>query len=200
MKILIIGGAGTIGSLVTNYFTKSGDEVLIASRNSGQYQVDLTKADSIKALFDQIGEVDAIISIAGEAKWALFNDLTEDDFLLGLNSKLMGQVNLVRVGKDYLSKGGSITLSTGILADDPVEKTTSAAMVNGAIHSFVKAASLEISDFRLNAISLGMVAVAYDKYKSFFPGHHPVSTEKVVRAYERSVKGKDNGRIIKEYE
>ena len=34
----------------------------------------------------------------------------------------MGQVNFVRIGRKYINSKGSITLSTGILADDPVEK------------------------------------------------------------------------------
>jgi hypothetical protein len=49
----------------------------------------------------------------------------------------MGQVNLVRIGQAYLINGGSFTLTTGMLADYPVHMTSSAAMVNGGIHSFV---------------------------------------------------------------
>jgi len=117
-----------------------------------------------------------------------------------LKSKLMGQVNVVRIGRKYLNPGGSITLSTGILADDPVEKTTRAAMVNGAIHSFVQAVDLEMNDIRVNVVSLGMVEDAYEKYKDYFPGHNPVSMEKVVNAYKRSVEGKGRGLIIRKYE
>ena len=95
-------------------------------------------------MFESIENIDALICVAGDAKWATFDTLSEDDFYIGLKSKLMGQVNLVRIGKDYLNQGGSFTLTTGILADQPVEMTTSAAMVNGAIHSFVKAVSLEL--------------------------------------------------------
>ena len=74
-------------------------------------------------------------------------------------------------------------------------------MVNGAIHSFVKAVSLEIeNELRVNAVSLGVVEDAYLKYKDFFPGHNPVSMVKVVNAYIRSVEGKVNGEIIRVYE
>ena len=113
----------------------------------------------------------------------------------------MGQVNLVRIGQDYLKSKGSITLSTGILADDPVVKTTSAAMVNGALHSFVKAVALEIeNELRVNVVSLGLVEDAYEKYKGFFPGHNPISMNRVVNAYIRSVEGKGNGEIIRVYD
>ena len=136
MRILIIGGKGTIGTKVTAHFVEEND-VIVAGRTSGDVIVDISESSSIQSMFKQTGRVDAIVCIAGEAKWADFNDLREEDYYVGLKSKLMGQVNLVRIGKDYLSEGGSITLSTGILADDPVVKTASAAMVNGGIHSFV---------------------------------------------------------------
>jgi len=56
---------------------------------------------------------------------------------MGIKSKLMGQINLVRIGKDYVPKSGSITLTTGILGDEPEFMTKIAAMVDGAIHGFV---------------------------------------------------------------
>ena len=196
MKILIIGGKGTIGRKVSNYFQEK-DEVIIASRSSGDVQLDIRDSSSIQAMFERIGKVDAIVGIAGEAKWAPLKDLSEDDFYIGIRSKLMGQVNLVRIGMPFLNSNGSFTLTTGILADDPVVKTTSAAMVNGAIHSFVKAAALEMEDGkRINVISSGLVEDAVAKYQDYFPGHNAIPMHKVVNAYVRSVKGKGNGQII----
>lgn len=200
MKILIIGGSGTIGKTITNHFSKDY-EVIVAGRNSGAVKIDISDSASIKKGLEKLGKLDAIICIAGEAKWANFNELTEEDYYIGLKSKLMGQVNLVRIGQHYLNPNGSITLSTGILADDPVIKTASAAMVNGGIHSFVKAVALEMENgIRINSVSLGMVQDAYEKYKDYFPGHNPVPMNKVVNAYIRSVKGKDSGKIIRFYE
>lgn len=200
MKILIIGGNGTIGRTVSRYFSKK-HEVVIAGRNTGEEVVDISSSETIEALFKKIGIQDAIICTAGEAKWAPFNDLSEDDFYIGIRSKLMGQVNLVRIGKKYLNPNGSITLTTGILADDPVLMTTSAAMVNGAIHSFVKAVVLELDNgIRVNAVSSGIVEDALDKYGDYFPGHNPIPMDKMLRGYIRSVEGKANGEIIRIYD
>ena len=153
MKILIIGGNGTIGKKVSDHFSKK-HKVIIGGRNSGDVMVDVADSKSIEKMFESVGRVDAVICIAGEAKWAAFDSMTEEDFHIGLNSKLMGQVNLVRIGRNYLNSGGSFTLTTGILADHPVALTTSAAMVNGGIHSFVKAVSLELKNgIRINAVS-----------------------------------------------
>lgn len=145
MKIVLIGGNGTIGKTIAERLT-AANEVLIAGRNSGDVKVDIASADSIEKMFQKIGKVDAIVNVAGEAKWDKFNRLTEADFYIGIKSKMMGQVNLVRLGRKYLNQAGSITLTTGILADKPVDMTTSAAMVNGAIQSFVKAVALELED------------------------------------------------------
>lgn len=199
MKILIIGGKGTIGKTVSRYFAAKY-EVIIGGRSSGDVLVDISDSESIRKMFELVGKLDAVVCIAGEAKWAPFNDLTEEDFYVGLKSKLMGQVNLVRTGKDYLNYGGSFTLTTGILADDPVVKTTSAAMVNGAIHSFVKAVALELENgIRINAVSSGLVEDAFEKYSDYFPGHNAISMQRVLNAYVRSVEGKGHGEIIRIY-
>jgi NAD(P)-dependent dehydrogenase (short-subunit alcohol dehydrogenase family) len=200
MKLLIIGGNGTIGRKVSAHFSKT-HAIIVAGKNSGDVTVDIADSKSIKAMFESIGAIDAILCIAGEAKWAPFDSLTEDDYYIGLRSKLMGQVNLVRIGRDYLNTGGSFTLTTGILADYPVVMTTSAAMVNGGIHSFVKAAALELkNEQRINAVSSGLVEDAVEKYEAYFPGHNPIPMKKVINGYVKSVEGKGSGEVIRMYD
>lgn len=201
MKLLLIGGAGTIGAPVTAYFKAQQHEVFVAGRTSGDLPIDISDSASIRQGLESLPALDAIVCIAGEAKWAPFDQLTEADYYIGLRSKLMGQVNLARIGKDYLNPKGSITLSTGILADDPVLQTASAALVNGGIHSFVQAVALELErGLRINAVSLGMVADAYEKYKAYFPGHNPVPMDKAINAYIRSIQGRGTGQVIRVYE
>jgi len=200
MKILIIGGNGTIGKKVSGHFAEN-HEVIIGARNSGDVTVDISDSQSIEAMFESVGAVDAVVCIAGEAKWAAFDSMTEEDYHIGLKSKLMGQVNLVRTGWKYLNEGGSFTLTTGILADHPVALTTSAAMVNGGIHSFVKAACLELKNsIRINVVAPGLVEDAVEKYEAFFPGHNPIPMQKVINGYVKSVQGKGTGEIIRMYD
>ncbi len=200
MKILIIGGNGTIGKKVSAHFSQQ-HEVVICGRTSGEVTVDIADSTSIQSMFETVGKVDAVVCIAGEAKWAEFSSMTEDDFYIGLKSKLMGQVNLVRIGKDFLNDGGSFTLTTGILADHPVFMTTSPAMVNGGIHSFVKAASLELkNNLRINVVSSGLVEDAVDKYEAYFPGDNPIPMKKVINGYVKSVLGRGTGKIIRMYD
>jgi NAD(P)-dependent dehydrogenase (short-subunit alcohol dehydrogenase family) len=197
MKILIVGGNGTIGRTVSERFSEN-HEVLIAGRSSGDVTVDIASSESIQKMFESVGKLDAIVNIAGDAKWDKFDNLSEDDFYIGIKSKMMGQVNLVRLGKSFLNDGGSITLTTGILADEPVDMTTSAAMVNGAIQSFTKAVSLELErGIRVNVVSADLVEDSYEKYKDYFPGNTPVPMNKVADGYVKSVMGKINGEVIR---
>ncbi len=200
MRIIVVGGAGTIGRKVTNRLEES-HEVIVAGRKSGQVCVDIEDLDSIEKMFEETGRVDAVVCIAGEAKWAAFESMSQDDFFIGLRNKLMGQVNVVRTGIKYVNPGGSFTLSTGILADDPVVGATSPAMVNGAIHSFVRAVSLELDKgLRINAVSAGLVEDSLEVYQDYFPGHNAIPMDKVVNAYVKSVEGRTTGKVITVYD
>ena len=197
MKILIVGGQGTIGKKVAARLEKD-HEVLIGGRTSGDVTVDMMSSDSMETAFKSLDKLDALVVIAGEAKWDKFENLSEEDFYIGIKSKLMGQVNLVRIGNKYLKDNGSITLTTGILADEPVDMTTSAAMVNGAIQSFTKAVALEMKKgIRVNCVSADLVEDSYEKYKDYFPGNTPVPMNKVVDGYVKCILGKSNGSILK---
>ena len=199
MKILIIGGNGTIGKKIST-FLSTKNKIITAGRNSGDLKIDLSDSDSIKNLFENNNDFDAVISIAGEAVWAPFKDLPEEDYYKGIKNKLMGQVNLVKIGRNYMNHGGSITLTTGILADNPVKMTTSAALVNGGIHSFVKAASLEMeNNIRVNVVSPGLVEDSAVKYKDYFPGYDIVKMQNLAELYEKVINGEQNGEVFRIY-
>ena len=53
MKILIIGGNGTIGKKVSHHFSKK-HEVAIGGRNSGDVILDIADSKSIEAMFESI--------------------------------------------------------------------------------------------------------------------------------------------------
>jgi hypothetical protein len=61
--------------------------------------------------------------------------------------------------------------------------------------------SLELKNgFRINVVSAGLVEDSAEKYASFFPGQNPVTMDKVVDAYVRSVEGNTTGEIIRVYD
>lgn len=200
MKILIIGGNGTIGRRVAEAFAPSHD-LIIAGRNSGDIRVDIHSATSIEQLFKRLQTIDACVVTAGTGYYGDFKTMTEDDMQAGIKGKLMGQVNLVLIGKNYLSPGGSFTLTSGIAAEQPARNGATVAMINGAINSFVLAAAQElVNDQRINAVSPGLVEDSLPRYGHLFPGYNAVPMQRLTNAYRLSVEGAVNGRIIKVYE
>ena len=199
MKILLIGASGTIGKRIHDRFAKK-HEVIQASRSGGDISVDITDAASIQKMYEAVENIDAVICAAGPAKFGAFSEQTEEDFYVGIRGKMMGQVNLVRIGQKYLNDGGSFTLTTGILADEPVFGSVSLALVNGGVNSFVKAAAQELPrGQRINVVSPTVVEDSADNYEDFFPGYVPVSMDRVVSGYVRSVETRMTGEIIRIY-
>jgi NAD(P)-dependent dehydrogenase (short-subunit alcohol dehydrogenase family) len=119
MKIVIVGASGTIGKGIVHLLSQSHDLVKVGLR-SGDFTLDLASKDSIQKLFDEVGAFDAVISAAGEATFGSLDELTDENFMLALNSKLMGQINLVRLGRSYIRDGGSFTLTSGMLSQHPM--------------------------------------------------------------------------------
>jgi len=197
MRIVLIGSSGTIGRhLGERLSTKA--EVLSAGRSGADIRVDISDADSIAEMYKTVDGIDAVICAAGPAKFGALSELTEDDHYVGIRGKLMGQVNLVRIGQSYLNDNGSFTLTTGILADDPVPGSSSLALVNGGLHSFSLAAALELPrGLRINVVAPTVVSDAAEKYSDIFPGYTPVSMERVTDGYVRSVFGKTTGRVFR---
>jgi NAD(P)-dependent dehydrogenase (short-subunit alcohol dehydrogenase family) len=199
MNILLIGASGTIGKRIHGRFTKK-HEVVQASRSGGDISVDITDAASIEKMYESVKGIDAVICAAGPAKFGAFSELTEEDFYIGIRGKMMGQVNLVRIGQKYLNDGGSFTLTTGILADEPVFGSVSLSLVNGGVNSFVIAAAQELPrQMRINVVSPTVVEDSAEAYADFFPGFDPVSMDRVVNGYVRSVETRVTGKIIRIY-
>ena len=199
MKILLIGATGTIGKRISAQLSKKHD-IVSGGRTNADVEVDITNTDSIEKMYKSVRNLDAVICAAGPAKFGLLAELTEDDFYVGIRGKMMGQVNLVRIGQQYLNDNGSFTLTTGILADEPVMGSAGLSLVNGGVNSFVLAAAQELPrGQRVNVVCPTVVADSAEVYADFFPGFDPVSMERVVNGYVRSVETKMTGRVIRIY-
>lgn len=195
MKILLVGASGVLGTAIAAELGARHD--IIRAGRTGDVRIDIRDPASIRAAFEEIGTCDAVISAAGKVKFAPLIEMTAEDYAIGIADKLMGQVNLVLIGKDFVSEGGSFTLTTGVLAHDPIRKGTSASMVNGAVDSFVKAASIELPrGQRINAVSPGVLLESMGGYAPFFRGHEPVPAARAALAFSKSVEGALTGQVF----
>ncbi len=196
MKIIVVGATGTIGKAVIRELGGRHEIIQVGNR-SGDVNVDLTSTDSIANLFKKTGRVDAVVCTAGAVHFGPLGTLTEKEFEIGIRSKLMGQINLVLLGSACVNDGGSFTLTTGILAHDPVYAGVAAATVNAGLEGFVRGASIEMPHgIRLNAVSPEVLEESMEQIGHFFRGHVPVPARRVALAYSKSVEGRLNGQIF----
>lgn len=196
MKILLVGASGIIGKGVDAELAPR-HEIIRASRNSGDVNVDLKDAGSIRAMFEKVGAVDAVVSTTGKVHFGDFAEMDEEKYRIGIDDKLFGQINLVLIGRDYVAPHASFTLTTGILSKDPIRYGSSASMVNGAIEGFVKSAAIEITPgMRINAVSPGVILEAMEGYAPYFRGHAPVPAARAALGYAKSVEGLQTGQVI----
>lgn len=199
LKVVVIGASGTIGKELSRSLEEKGHEVVKVSRNSGEFRADIQDKQSLERLFKQIGSFDAVANAAGDVAAGPLETLTDENFSFALGNKLMGQVNVVRTALPHMAAGGSFTLVSGILSDEPIFGGTIGTLVNGGVEGFVRAASHEMPrGMRINCISPNVLAESV-AYHAFFPGFIPVEVWKVARAYERAILGVINGRIVKAY-
>lgn len=197
MKILLIGASGIIGTAIAGELGQR-HEIVSIGRNSGDEQVDISDSASIRKLFERIGRFDALICAAGNVKFAPLAQMTESDFALGLQDKLMGQVNLLLIGREFANDGASFTFTTGVLSHDPISSGASASLVNGAIDAFVRAAAIELPrGIRVNSVSPTVLIEAMDSYAPYFRGFKPVAGADVALAYAKSVEGLQTGQTYR---
>jgi NAD(P)-dependent dehydrogenase (short-subunit alcohol dehydrogenase family) len=153
MRIVVIGAKGVIGRAVADALAAAGHDVLRASRTS-ELSVDTQDRDSIAALYKRVGVVDGVVVAAGEGRHLPLTQLSDDDFAFSIRSKLMSQVNVVRLGIDHLRDGGIFVLTAGIYGQKPEPGTATFALVNGGLESFARAAATELPrGIRIAAIS-----------------------------------------------
>ena len=202
LRILLVGASGTLGKAVAAELSQR-HEVIAAGRNSGAVRMDIADVASIRRGFSEAGALDAVVCAAGKVTFAPLADFAAAAYgdslhTLGIADKLLGQVNLALAAREHLRDGGSITLTTGILAEQPIVQGTSASLVNGAVEAFARAAAIELPrGLRINVVSPNVLTEAMDAYAPFFRGFEPVSAARAALAFSRSVEGAQTGQVYR---
>lgn len=194
MKILAIGANGVIGKAVVSHLQQQ-HSVIPVGHTQGEHTVDIESKESIKALYEKVGKVDAIVSMVGNGEMGSLDDMPESGYQMVFNNKVMGQVNLVRIGLDYLNKGGSITLTSGQASNHPMRGTAAIAMGVAAVNAFVTTAALELNDGkRINAVSPSMVKETMEQWGLDSSSGIPAS--EVATYYQASIDGEQSGEVF----
>ena len=195
--IILIGANGKMGKAA---LTGLGKHKVITAGRSGlgcDYQVDITSEASLSKLYESVGHFDAVVNTVGVCEYATFEEMTEDQWMTTVMSKMMGQINLVRIGQKYIADKGSFTLITGILNVKPIPLAIADATTSGAIDTFVQCVAHEMPrGIRVNSINPTVLEEAWEDYGELMPGFQPVPGALVGKAFERSVDGFITGQVL----
>jgi len=193
MRVVVIGATGTIGKAIVEALTPR-HEVVPVSRH-GEHRVSLEDPASIDQMYRALGRVEAVICAAGEAKFAPLAQLTDEDFAFSIRSKLLGQVNLIRLGLAHVMDGGSISVTSGTLASQPSPGSGAVSLVNAGLEGFVRAAALEAPRrIRVNVVSPPWVTETLQALQMPLTGGLPAAV--VAQAYARSLESNQSGSVL----
>jgi NAD(P)-dependent dehydrogenase (short-subunit alcohol dehydrogenase family) len=193
MKVIVVGAFGTVGSKVVETLHDK-HEVISVARTRGDVLVDYRDAQSIRSMYETIGSVDAVVVAAGGGNfWGPFDEISDEQFKIGLNGKLLGQINMVLIGTRFVKDGGSFTITSGILSQFPKAYTLVGGTVNASVDAFVLHASVCLPrGIRINAISPGRVVETEAE-----SGEGNVTREQTANAYLQSIEGDMTGQVLK---
>ncbi|WP_028560282.1 short chain dehydrogenase [Paenibacillus pinihumi] len=199
MRIVLIGASGTLGSAVRKELATQ-HEIITAGRKDADVQVDISSPESIRNMYQSIGQVDAVVSTAGRTFFGPLTELTPENNEITILNKLKGQINLVLLGIDYVQDKGSFTLTTGIIMDSPIIGGASSAIAGGAIRAFTQSAAIELPrGIRINNVSPNVLVESMEQYGPYFPGFEPVPASRAALAYRKSVEGAQTGQTYTVY-
>ncbi len=174
-RVVIIGGTAGIGLAAAQAAAAAGAKVWAAGRSqahidkataaaNGSFEVrqaDTHDANALKAIFDEVGTIDHLVSAAvgGERTLKPFLEQTDEQFKAAYD-KLWGYTNVVRTGAPYLAEDGSITLVSGSPARKIRPAQSPLSCVGASVENLVRCLAVEMAPIRVNVVSPGTVDTA----------------------------------------
>ena len=196
-KIIVVGATGRLGRVVVNGLKDY--EVIRAGRSGPDLKIDALDFESVSDVFASVGIFDGLISCIGGTPFKAFEELTMEDFALGLSKKCFSQLNLAKAAIPFLSDNGSITLTSGIIGDEPILAGSCAAAANGALNMSVSTLAAEFAGrLRINVVSPSIIENSVEDYGMLFDGFEPTSEKRIIEAYRRTISAPISGRVLRQ--
>ena len=196
-KIVVVGATGRLGRVVVGGLNDY--EVVRAGRSGPDLKIDALDFESVSDVFASVGTFDGLISCIGGTPFKTFKELTMEDFALGLSKKCFSQLNLAKAAIPYLTENGSITLTSGIIGDEPILAGSCAAAANGALNMCVSTLAAEYAGkVRINIVSPSIIENSVEDYGMLFDGFEPTSKKRIVEAYRRTISAPISGRVLRQ--
>jgi len=196
-KIIVVGATGRLGRVVVNGLKDY--EVIRAGRSGPDLKIDALDFESVSDVFASVGTFDGLISCIGGTPFKTFEELTMEDFALGMSKKCFSQLNLAKAAIPFLSDNGSITLTSGIIGDEPILAGSCAAAANGALNMSVSTLAAEFAGrLRINVVSPSIIENSVEDYGMLFDGFEPTSEKRIIEAYRRTISAPISGRVLRQ--
>jgi len=149
-RVIVIGASGKIGKAALSGL---GHHDIVTASGSGKgcdYQVDIGNPESIRDLFKRAGPFDAVVNTVGVCEYADFAEMTEQQWMTTVMSKMIGSFSLI----------------SGILSSKAIPMAIADATTSGAIDTFVKCVAYEMPrGIRINAINPTVIDEAWPEHK-----------------------------------
>jgi NAD(P)-dependent dehydrogenase (short-subunit alcohol dehydrogenase family) len=195
-KIIVVGATGKLGKVVVEGLQKDY-EVIRASRSGPDLKIDAFDFESVSDVLASIGPFDGLVSCIGGTPFKTFDELTMEDFAAGLSTKCFSQLNLAKAAIPFLRENGSITLTSGIIGDEPIIAGSCAAAANGALNMCVSTLAAEYAGkLRINVVSPSIIENSVDYYGMLFDGFEATSNESITHAYRRTISAPISGQVL----
>lgn len=174
--ILVTGASSGIGQGIAITSSKMGASVIINGRNKTKLEdtlsqmsgesntiltADLTKAEEISDLVDQLPKLDGIVYSAGMGQRVLCKQITENDLdsIMAINFKAPVMLQTEILKKKKINKQSSIVFIDSIATDTPSYGNALYSASKGALLSYSRCLAVELAPrlIRVNCISPAMV-------------------------------------------
>ena len=163
-RVLVTGGASGIGRATCDVLRERGWETIAADLNPGTEgrALDVTEPEGWDRVWDEAGQVDALVNCAGIRTKAALLDLEPNDFDRTISVHVRGTyLGMRAAARRWASAGagGAIVNVASVVASHAVRGQPHYVAAKGAIASMTRAAALELSELgvRVNAVAPGLI-------------------------------------------
>jgi NAD(P)-dependent dehydrogenase (short-subunit alcohol dehydrogenase family) len=171
-KVVILGGTSGFGLATAKAAAAEGANVVVVSRSQSNVDkalkelpqgtegvsLDVTNEGAVQKFFEAMGGLDHLVYCAGDALPPAVT--TTDEARSFFEVRFWGMYIAARAASPYVRKGGSITLTNGILAQRPWKGWSVVSAVAGAVESLTRGLALDMAPIRVNTVCAGVVKTA----------------------------------------
>jgi 3-oxoacyl-[acyl-carrier protein] reductase len=170
---LVVGGASGLGWATCQAMAADGYRVTVADRDEqgaarradelgdphSAHVVEVTDEGSVAALFDAVGQLDAVVNCAGVSGFGLITELPVDQFRMTVDVCLTGSFLIAQHAGRRLAEGGCLVLIASLNARQPAVGMSAYCAAKAGVAMLSQVAALELGPrgIRVNAVSPGLV-------------------------------------------